>query len=100
MHFMGVLWETADFICTNPECGRVTDGYGNYVSRLTKDEKRLNAMDKMLESDSGTVPYAENGEWHVTYLDNGAGGFGGGVMDGKFNNIREAIDFATLKGLK
>jgi hypothetical protein len=40
---MGVLWETADFICTNPECGKVVDGYGNYVTNLKKEVERLKA---------------------------------------------------------
>ena len=38
---MGVLWETADFICTNPECRKVLDGYGNYVTSLEKEVERL-----------------------------------------------------------
>lgn len=41
VHLMGVLWETADFICTNPKCGAVDDGYGNYVTNLEKEVKRL-----------------------------------------------------------
>lgn len=41
VHLIGVQWETADFICTNPECQRVTDGYGNYVSNLKKENERL-----------------------------------------------------------
>lgn len=41
VYLMGVLWETADFICTNPKCGKVLDGYGNYVTDLKKETKRL-----------------------------------------------------------
>ena len=41
MYLMGVLWETADFICTNPECRKVLDGYGNYVTNLKKEVERL-----------------------------------------------------------
>ena len=41
MYLMGVLWETADFICTNPECRKVLDGYGNYVTSLEKEVERL-----------------------------------------------------------
>lgn len=37
VYLMGVLWETADYICTNPECGKVVDGYGNYVTNLEKE---------------------------------------------------------------
>lgn len=37
----GVLWETADFLCTNDECRHVTDGYGNYVTNLKKENERL-----------------------------------------------------------
>lgn len=36
---MGVLWETADFICST--CGHVTNGYGNYVSNLKKENVKL-----------------------------------------------------------
>ena len=43
VYLMGVLWETADFICTNPNCGTVKDGYGNYVSNLKKEVDRLHA---------------------------------------------------------
>jgi hypothetical protein len=39
--FRGVLWETMDFICGNPNCQRLTDGYGNYVSNLKKENERL-----------------------------------------------------------
>ncbi|MFT4064333.1 hypothetical protein [Paraburkholderia sp.] len=46
----GVLWETADFICTNEKCGHVTDGYGNYVTRLAKENKRLKARVAALEA--------------------------------------------------
>lgn len=38
---LGVQWETADFICTNLSCQRVTDGYGNYVSKLKKENEQL-----------------------------------------------------------
>lgn len=38
---MGVLWETADFICTNPECRNVLNGYGNYVTNLKREVERL-----------------------------------------------------------
>lgn len=39
----GVLWETADFICTSSECGHVTNGYGNYVTNLKKRNEGLEA---------------------------------------------------------
>ena len=41
VYLIGVLWETADFICTNPKCGKVLDGYGNYVTNLKKEVERL-----------------------------------------------------------
>ena len=41
VHLIGVQWETADYICTNPKCQRVTDGYGNYVSNLKKENEQL-----------------------------------------------------------
>lgn len=43
VYLIGVLWETADFICTNPKCGKVLDGYGNYVTNLEKEVERLKA---------------------------------------------------------
>lgn len=37
----------------------------------------------------------DNGDgWSVMYLDNGAGGFGGGVMQADFTDLDEAVDFA------
>lgn len=38
---LGVNWETFDFICTNESCRYVTDGYGNYVTNLKKENERL-----------------------------------------------------------
>lgn len=35
VYFLGVNWETADYIC--PKCGFIIQGYGNYVSRLEKE---------------------------------------------------------------
>jgi hypothetical protein len=43
----GVLWETADFICTNDKCGHVTDGYGNYVTKL---EKKANEREATVDA--------------------------------------------------
>jgi hypothetical protein len=43
VYLIGVLWDTADFICTNPKCGKVLDGYGNYVTNLEKEVERLKA---------------------------------------------------------
>jgi hypothetical protein len=44
VYLMGVLWETADYICAEPNCGRlVLDGYGNYVTNLKKRVKELEA---------------------------------------------------------
>jgi hypothetical protein len=45
----GVLWETMDFICGNEKCGRVSDGYGNYVFNLARENDRLKARIKELE---------------------------------------------------
>lgn len=39
VHLLGVLWETADYICT--KCGHIHDGYGNYVSNLKRENERL-----------------------------------------------------------
>ena len=40
---ISVNWETTDFICQNPKCMTATDGYGNYVSRLAKENEELKA---------------------------------------------------------
>lgn len=37
----GVLWETMDLICE--DCNRVEDAYGNYVTRLEKENAELRA---------------------------------------------------------
>jgi hypothetical protein len=36
-----VNWETADFLCVNKKCRHVTNGLGNYVSRLEKELAKL-----------------------------------------------------------
>ena len=41
---LGVLWETADFICLNESCRHVTNGYGNYVTDLKKENERLKKL--------------------------------------------------------
>jgi hypothetical protein len=46
----GTLWETCDFICGSPECGRVTGGYGNYVTNLKKENEQLKARIAELEA--------------------------------------------------
>ena len=43
VYLLGVMWETAGFICTNPKCGKVRDGYMNYVTNLKKEVERLKA---------------------------------------------------------
>ena len=43
VYILGVLWETADYICTNLECQHVFDGYGNYVTRLKNENQELRA---------------------------------------------------------
>lgn len=37
----GCNWDCADFICTNPKCRKVTNGYGNYVKNLEQKVKEL-----------------------------------------------------------
>ena len=49
VHLLGVQWETADYICSNPKCGHVVDGYGNYVSNLKKENDRLKKENVRLE---------------------------------------------------
>jgi hypothetical protein len=52
VHVMGVLWETADYVCTNPQCGHVLDGYGNYVTNLAKANESLRQQLSACQSDS------------------------------------------------
>lgn len=47
---MGVMWETADYICTNEKCRHVTNGYGNYVTNLQKENELLKQKIKDLEA--------------------------------------------------
>lgn len=49
VYLMGVLWDTTDFICTDPRCGYVLDGYGNYVTGLEKENEELKAQITVLE---------------------------------------------------
>ena len=44
VHLLGVLWETASYICLNPECRRVTHEDGNYITNLEKEVKRLKEL--------------------------------------------------------
>lgn len=52
---MGALWETFDFICTNVSCGKVTDGYGNYVTNLQKENERLKLEVEKLSLDKSNI---------------------------------------------
>lgn len=52
VYFMGVLWETTDFICGNEKCRRVSKGYGNYVTNLKAENEQLKKRVKELENDN------------------------------------------------
>lgn len=41
VYLQGVLWETCDFICS--ACGWASDHYGNYVTRLARENIELKA---------------------------------------------------------
>ena len=61
------------------------------AAELRKDAERYR-----LFRDSQQV--SDNGDgWSVMYLDNGAGGLGGGVMQADFTDLDEATDFAMSK---
>ncbi len=49
VRFTCVNWETADFICENVNCGHITDGYGNYFTRLERENKELRMKVAVLE---------------------------------------------------
>jgi hypothetical protein len=51
--FRGVLWETMDFICGNENCRKVSDGYGNYVTNLKKENDELKRKIAELEKQNG-----------------------------------------------
>jgi len=44
VYLMGVNWETANYICENPECRHVIDGYGNYVTNLEKERENVRTL--------------------------------------------------------
>lgn len=41
VELLGASWEGTDFICTNPKCGFVVDGFGSYIKKLEKEVKEL-----------------------------------------------------------
>lgn len=49
VHLMGVLWETMSSICTNEKCQHVTDSYGNYITKLEYENKRLKKENERLK---------------------------------------------------
>jgi len=51
VYLMGVLWETADYICTNQTCSHVVDGPGNYRTNLEKGIERLRAENERLRAE-------------------------------------------------
>jgi hypothetical protein len=65
VHLQGVLWETTDFICESKDCARITNGYGNYVSKLKERVDELEAQISALLP-AVTVPPMLEGEWLVT----------------------------------
>lgn len=44
VYILGVMWETADFICTSEKCAHVDEAYGNYVTNLRKRVAELEAQ--------------------------------------------------------
>lgn len=51
VHSMGVNWGAADFLCQNPKCGYVDDGFGNYVKNLVKENEELKKKIKEIEGE-------------------------------------------------
>jgi BMFP domain-containing protein YqiC len=63
VHLQGVLWETTDFICSSSSCGRVTNGYGNYVSKLKERVDELEAQISALNAYATAAnPMTEEGD--------------------------------------
>lgn len=68
------------------------------VEALRKDAERYRWLNSDAASDSGMIPEFDGDNWLVIYLDNGAGGSGGGVCEAVFCSANEAVDFAMSKG--
>ncbi len=49
VYLTAVLWETANFICINPECQYIYHGYSNYVAKLKQENEELKI--KMIENE-------------------------------------------------
>lgn len=58
----GVNWETADFICTNSKCRHTTNGYGNYVSNLAKENESLKKKLEIATNALEALNYQENAD--------------------------------------
>lgn len=43
-YFMGVYWESTDFICTNSKCGYVSNGFRGRLERLEKENAELKKL--------------------------------------------------------
>jgi len=61
VYLMGCLWETFDFICTNPKCGHTVGRYGNYVTSIKKENEALKARIRELEASGITRPLSTGG---------------------------------------
>lgn len=68
------------------------------IQGLRKDAERYRWLNSDAASDSGMIPEFDGDNWLVIYLDNGAGGSGGGVCEAVFCSANEAVDFAMSKG--
>jgi len=70
VYLLGVNWETADIICENPKCRRVVRAYGNYVSRLEKENAQLKAeIAALAEASIGYDPAALDQRWAAQVAD-------------------------------
>jgi hypothetical protein len=49
VQIISAQWETTDFICGNPACGRVRDSLGNYVTKLERRVQELEDQVAQLE---------------------------------------------------
>ncbi|UUZ75460.1 hypothetical protein LP414_27475 [Polaromonas sp. P1(28)-13] len=55
VYLTGVMWETTDILCASEACGHVTDGYGNYVTRLAAEVKTQAAQIEALQAQINTT---------------------------------------------
>ena len=86
--------ERAEFTAMMNKASDEIEALRPEVARLKADADRLDAYALMCERGDPRTPMVDFGTWVVPYLDNGAGGSGGGVSYAYKPSFRAAIDDA------